>query len=115
MDNDPLADELDAAPLPRMGWRMQAVLDVLMADPSREVWPYYVDQHSSARGDSYQILKRLHEAGWLTRRHETGGPNARVLYKLTTTGEALAREAVERPVKWPDSVNRRRPDTDTVT
>jgi len=98
----------DATPLPRIGWRMQAVLDVLLQDPSREVWPYWLDQRTPTRGENYQILKRLAEAGWLTTRRETGKANARVLYKLTPAGEALAREAVKRPVRWPDGVARRR-------
>lgn len=100
-------DELVATPLPRLGWRTQALLDVLLKDPSREVWPYWLDQQTPSGGDNYQILKRLAEAGWLTTRRETGKPNARVLYKLTAAGEALAREAVERPIKWPDGVSRR--------
>lgn len=99
-----------ATPLPRLGWRMQDVLDVLLLDPSREVWPYYVDQRSAARFQSYEVLKRLAEAGWLTTRRETGKPNARVLYRLTPSGEALAREAVQRPVKWPEGVTRHRHD-----
>jgi DNA-binding PadR family transcriptional regulator len=81
---------------------------LLLEDPSREVWPYYVDQRSPARGDSYAVLKRLAGAGWLTARREADTPNARVLYRLTPSGEALAREAVERPVKWPADVSRRR-------
>jgi hypothetical protein len=87
---------------------MQDVLDVLLQDPSREVWPYYVDQRSAARYQSCEVLKRLAEAGWLTVRRETGKPNARVLYRLTAAGEALAREAVQRPVKWPEGAARRR-------
>ncbi|MEZ3180817.1 helix-turn-helix transcriptional regulator [Streptomyces pimonensis] len=106
---DDVADEEPAAtPLPRLGWRMQAALDVLLEDPCREVWPYWLDQRSHARGDNHQILKRLAEAGWLTTRRETDKPNARVLYRFTAAGEALAREAVERPVRWPEGVTRRR-------
>lgn len=97
-------DEPDAVPLPRLGWRTQAVLYVLMDDPTREVWPYWVDQRTKPRSDSYKILQRLAEAGWLTTRREADKPNARVLYRLTAAGEALAREAVKRPVKWPDTV-----------
>lgn len=100
-DGEPIA-----TPLPRLGWRTQAVLDVLLEDPSREVWPYWLDQQMKPRGDSYQILKRLAQVGWLITRREIGKPNARVLYKLTAAGEALAREAVRRPVKWPDGVAR---------
>jgi hypothetical protein len=83
------------------------VLDVLLQDPSREVWPFWMDQQTKPRSDSGPILKRLAEAGWLTSRRETGKPNARTLYRLTAAGEALAREAVERPVKWPEGVTRR--------
>ncbi|MEU1815157.1 DUF6292 family protein [Streptomyces roseifaciens] len=101
--------EPPAVPLPRLGWRTQSVLCVLLEDPSREVWPYWVDQRTKPRSDSAMILKRLAEAGWLTTRRETGKPNARVLYKLTTAGKTLAREAVRRPVKWPDNVAHHRP------
>jgi hypothetical protein len=83
---------------------------MLLEDPSREVWPFWMDRHTPAY-DSNQILKRLAEAGWLTSRRETNKPNARVLYRLTAAGEALAREAVERSVKWPDGVSRQRPVT----
>ncbi|RPK58205.1 hypothetical protein EES44_24370 [Streptomyces sp. ADI96-15] len=98
-----------AAPLPRLGWRTQSVLYVLLNDPTREVWPYWVDKRAKPRSDSAPILKRLAQAGWLTVRRETGEPNARVLYRLTEAGEALAREAVQRPVKWPDNVAHHRP------
>jgi hypothetical protein len=104
-----MAEEPIATPLPRLGWRTQSVLYVLLEAPSQEVWPYWVDQRTKPRSDSAPILKRLAQAGWLTTRRETGKPNARVLYKLTAAGEALAREAVERPVKWPDSVSHHRP------
>jgi hypothetical protein len=104
-DNQPTA-----VPLPRLGWRMQAVLDAMLEDPSREVWPYWLDRHSRSRSENDQVLRRLAEAGWLTVRRETGKPNARVLYRLTPTGEAMAREAVKRQVKWPDGVSRRRHD-----
>jgi hypothetical protein len=107
-DDEKMDDEPTATPLPRLGWRMQAVLDVLLQDPNHEVCPYYVDKRTPPGGDNYKILKVLTAAGWLTTRRETGKPNARVLHKLTTAGEALAREAVERPVKWPDGVTRRR-------
>jgi hypothetical protein len=107
-DDETMDVEPTAEPLPRLGWRMQAVLDVLLQDPSREVWPYWLDQRSPTRGENNAILKRLADAGWLTARRETGTPNARVLYRLTAAGEALAREAVERQVKWPEGVTRRR-------
>ncbi|MFF4292105.1 PadR family transcriptional regulator [Streptomyces vinaceus] len=94
----------NAEPLPRIGWRIQSVLEVLLQDPGREVWPFWVDGHTTPRSDSGPILKRLAEAGWLVSRRETGKPNARVLYRLTPAGEALAREAVTRPVKWPERV-----------
>ncbi|MFE3146579.1 helix-turn-helix transcriptional regulator [Streptomyces sp. NPDC059218] len=105
--------EPTALPLPGMGWRTQALLGVLLEDPSREVWPYWLDQRAPTRGgDNYQILKRLARAGWLTTRRETGKVNARVLYRLTPTGEVLAREAVKRSVKWPSSVAHHRPSTE---
>ncbi|MFD3978276.1 PadR family transcriptional regulator [Streptomyces griseus] len=91
-------DEPTAEPLPRLGRRAQAVLGLLLEDPSREVWPYWLDQQPATRGgDNYQVLKRLAGAGWLSRREETGKPNARVLYRLTPAGEARAREALQRP------------------
>lgn len=99
--------EANATPIPRLGWRMQAVLDVLLEDPSREVWPFWLDQQTRPRSDSAPILKRLAEAGWLTMRREVGKPNARVLYRLTPSGETLAREAVKREVRWPEGVTRR--------
>lgn len=105
----PTDGEPDATPLPRLGWRTQSVLHVLLQDPHREVWPYWVDQQARPRSDSYQILKRLAQAGWLTTRRESGQANARVLYRLTAAGEVLAREAVRRPVKWPDNVAHHRP------
>ncbi|MFP3118136.1 PadR family transcriptional regulator [Streptomyces sp. Iso 434] len=101
--------EPTATPLPRLGWRMQAVLDLLVEDPAREVWPYWIDQRTPTRGDGYQVLKRLAEAGWLTSRREdrpTG--SGRVLYRLTPSGEELAREAVSRSVRWPAGVPRHR-------
>lgn len=100
-------DETTATPLSRITWRTQAVLLVLLEDRSREVWPYLLDRHPLTRGaDNYQILKRLAEAGWLSTRRETG-PNGRVLYRLTAAGETMAREAAQRPVKWPDHARRR--------
>lgn len=109
MPSENPAGDRPATPIPRLGWRMQAVLDVLLEDPSREVWPFWLDRRTSPRSDSAPILRRLAQAGWLDTRRETGKPNARVLYKLTPAGEALAREAAERPVKWPDGMTRRRP------
>ncbi|MEZ7005852.1 hypothetical protein [Streptomyces sp. AD55] len=110
--DEPVDSEPTALPLLRLGWVTQALLDVLLEDPSREVWPFWIDRRSAAgRRDNGVILKRLAQAGWLTKRRETGKPNARVLYKLTPAGETLAREAVERPVKWPDGVTRHRPGT----
>lgn len=92
-----------ATPLPRLGWRTQAVLNVLLEDPSREVWLYWLDQQPAVCNNStgnYQVLQRLARAGWLTTRRETG-TNARVLYHLTPAGEELAREAVKRSVRKP--------------
>lgn len=109
----PTEGEPVATPLPRIGWRTQSVLYVLLEDPSREVWPYWVDRQTRPRSDSYSILQGLAQAGWVTSRRETDKPNARVLYRLTPSGEALAREAVQRPVKWPDAVAHLRPGTVT--
>lgn len=107
----PEADSEPAARPLRPGWRTQSVLFVLLEDPSREVWPFWVDRNTKPQCDSYAILKRLAQAGWLTVRRETGKTNARVLYRLTPAGEALAREAVKRPAKWPDSVAHHRRTT----
>ncbi|MFD8509695.1 PadR family transcriptional regulator [Streptomyces antimycoticus] len=96
-----MTEEPTPTPLPRIGWRTQDVLAVLLRAPGREVWPFWVDRQTSPRSDSGPILKRLARAGWLTTRRETGKPNARVLYKLTPAGEALAREAVAHPVRRP--------------
>ncbi|MFJ6014476.1 PadR family transcriptional regulator [Streptomyces sp. NPDC092952] len=112
MADETAGDEPVATPLPRLGWRAQSVLYVLLEDPSREVWPYWVDQRAKPRSDSAPILKRLARAGWLSTRRETGTPNARVLYRLTPAGEVLAREAVKRPVKWPDNVAHQRPSAE---
>lgn len=73
------------------------------------MWPFLVDSQARPRSDSGPILKRLAQAAWLAMRRETGKPNARVLYRLTAAGESLAREAVTRPVNWPDSVAHHRP------
>ncbi|WP_371095044.1 hypothetical protein [Streptomyces sanglieri] len=107
VDNEPTA-----RPLPRLGWHTQSILFVLLEDPSREVWPFWTDQRTKPRSDSAPILKRLAQAGWLTTRRETDKPNARVLYRLTPTGEVLAREAVKRPVEWPSNVAHHRPSTE---
>lgn len=80
----------------RITKQLLCVLDVLMADPSREWYGLeFMEITGLSSGTLYPILHRLVRDGWLVRTREvpseTGGTGRR-LYRLTGTGARCATE-----------------------
>lgn len=87
---------------PRITVYVQAVLQALLADPQAELYGLEIaDRTGLLPGTTYPILVRLQQAGWVTDRWEEVDPHdeqrpRRRYYKLTDSGAAAAREALQR-------------------
>src|SRR5918911_5310215 len=86
----------------RMTIPTQLVLEVLLADPQRELYGVEIGEQAELRsGTVHPILARLEGVGWLQSRWEdidpqTAGRPARRYYRLTTDGVRAARAALTR-------------------
>lgn len=81
----------------RVTTHLQDILAVLLEDPERDVWMYYLDQRLGRRHTNGPTLRKLALYGWLTVRDESaasGGRTMRRVYRLTPEGQRLAREAL---------------------
>jgi PadR family transcriptional regulator PadR len=80
----------------RLSRQNLAVIEVLLANPSRWHHGYAISRQTSvSSGTLYPILMRLEKLGWLETRWEdtvTQGRPPRHLYRLTGNGRAWARE-----------------------
>jgi DNA-binding PadR family transcriptional regulator len=78
----------------RVTRQLLAVLEVFMADPTREWYGLeLMDAASLKSGTLYPLLHRLTTDGWLVRTRDvpsTAGGPGRCLYRLTAAGEGAA-------------------------
>jgi PadR family transcriptional regulator, regulatory protein PadR len=87
---------------PRMTIPTQLVLEVLLADPARELYGVEIGEQAVLRsGTVHPILARLEGVGWLQSRWEEIDPRAegrppRRYYRLTADGARAARSALAR-------------------
>lgn len=86
---------------PRMTTQTLAVLSTMLGDEDADWYGLDLSNRSGLKpGTIYPILDRLLKAGWLDRRWEdidpvTEGRPRRRLYRLTATGAAAARRALD--------------------
>jgi DNA-binding PadR family transcriptional regulator len=87
---------------PRMTVPTQLVLQVLLADPQRELYGVEIGEQAGLRsGTVHPILARLEGVGWLQSHWEdvdprTTGRPARRYYRLTAEGATVAQAALAR-------------------
>src|SRR5690348_16610770 len=101
-------------PAPRMTIPTQLVLEVLLADPARELYGVEIGEQAGLRsGTVHPILARLEGVGWLQSRWEdidprTEGRPPRRYYGLTADGVPAAQSALARAHR-PSPARRLRP------
>jgi PadR family transcriptional regulator PadR len=87
---------------PRMTISTQLVLELLLADPGRELYGLEIGQDAGLpSGTVHPILARLEALGWVSSRWETvdpaeAGRPARRYYRMTAEGAPAARAALAR-------------------
>lgn len=97
---------------PRMTIPTQLVLEILLEDPTRELYGLEIGQTAGLpSGTVHPILARLEAVGWLESRWEQVDPRAegrpaRRYYRLTANGVVAAAAALSRahrPARLPGS------------
>lgn len=101
---------------PRMTLHTQLVLQVLMDDPTREMYGLEICAGAGlASGTIHPILARLEKVGWLESRweqidaREEGRPRRRY-YRLNPNNMAIVRAAVSRAEAKSHALRKLRPD-----
>jgi DNA-binding PadR family transcriptional regulator len=80
----------------------QLVLELLLADPGRELYGFEIGQDAGLpSGTVHPILARLEALGWVSSRWEAVDPGeagrpARRYYRMTAEGASAARTALAR-------------------